>query len=188
MALADIVQKILDEAKHQAAQIKSAGEKELAEYKAQVTKEVATQEEELTKKMEQKKKDIDRKMNTMMKMEKRNRILKVKQEMITQVFEKAVEKLAKLSDSEYEKLLTNLAQAANIDSYESGSITPAAGKKSVTAQVMGKVNSKLSVGDEGGFQAGFVFTSKKIEIDSTVDGILRDLKAEIEPEVADILF
>lgn len=189
MAITDITQKILEEARKKADEIRAEAQQAAKEYEDLKTKEFKEQEAALVEKEKLTKEDIERKMKSMVSMEERNKVLKAKQDLIQDIFAQAIDQLCAADDKDYQRVIEELAKHSDLGNFESGSIISAKGKKSITEKVISSVNSKLQVSEEGDFKGGFIFQSDNIQIDNTFSGVMeRNVKPAIENEVAQILF
>lgn len=189
MALNDIVEHILAEARAKAAEIKKSGERQAKAYEQESLDKLQLRLNEAEKKGEEAINEIERKMKSLLQIEERNKVLTKKQQLIEQSFLKALETLSKLGDKEYEALLTSLCHLSNLTDYKTGSVLVAKGRKKISEKVLSKVNDGLKIEGEGDFEGGFIFKSPIVDIDSSFEHILmRNIKPQIEHEVAQILF
>ena len=186
MALSDILQKILEEAKKEIEQTEKESAEKIKVLEKEYQKKEFEKEQEIKESMIKKKNEVDKKMETLVKMEERNEMLVMKQSVLDKVFEKALEKLVSLQDAEYKKVLICFLE--KLSKEDEGTIIAAKDRKPITESALHDTGHTLKVREEGNFKGGFVYQSEKIEINSTFENVLKNLKPEIEPEVAEMLF
>lgn len=187
MALSDILQKIIEEAKNRAKKIEKESKEEIKKIEKESAELIKQKEDEIDSNLEKKKEDIDRKMETLAKMEERNQLLSEKQDTINKVFSKAQEKLRQVEENKYKEILIKLFK--KLPKIEKGEIIAAKDKKHITEQAIKDSGLSYEVSSEGDFLGGFIFSTKTIEVNSVFENILlKDLKPKIEPKIAHILF
>lgn len=189
MALKDIVEHILAEAQTKATDLTKSAKDQAKAYEKESLEKLQERLNESEQKGKEAINEIERKMKSLLQIEERNKILTKKQQLIEQSFLKALETLSKLGDKEYEALLTSLCHQSNLADYKTGSVLVAKGRKKISEKVLSKVNDGIKVEGEGDFEGGFIFKSPVVDIDSSFGHILmRNIKPQIEHEVAQILF
>jgi V/A-type H+-transporting ATPase subunit E len=127
----------------------------------------------------------------------KQQLLATKQDMITKAFDEALKKLLNLPEPEYVDLLARLAVAASSTGSEE-IIFSAKDQKACGQKVMDKANQLLkAAGKKGGltihaeprpFEGGLLLKAGDVEVNCTLDTILRLSKEDLTLEVAGILF
>jgi vacuolar-type H+-ATPase subunit E/Vma4 len=186
MALDDIIQSILAEAKQEAAKIKQQGIAEIEalkkEYRSKTESEekriLASAEKEANKKTEQAK--------FLALSQKKAALLTKKQERLDQVYQLAEKRLSQLPQTDYEKLLVSLIKKLNENH---GEIVPVEGKEVLTKEALKKSGKpyQLSATSVPG-QGGFVFQTAKMTIDNRFSVLIDHVREDTEMAVSKILF
>ena len=192
-----IAGKIAEDARQEADSI-------LAEAKAQAAgitnKYAALAKEESSKLLaagEERSKEIRRRAVSAADQEAKQQLLATKQKMISRAFDVALQKLLALPESEYVAFLARLAADASSTGSETVVLSSKDLKKcgdnilksanELLAKASKKNNLTLST-ETGSFDGGLMLRSGKVEINCTLDAILRLSKENLAPEIAAALF
>ncbi|MBU1075646.1 MAG: V-type ATP synthase subunit E [Spirochaetes bacterium] len=198
MAVEDIIKKIISDAEEKAGTI-------LKEYKEQADKLIAGQKQELEKKDTSEKKRIDqeaedhyKRLIQMAELEMRKSILDLKQRLILDVFTKVEEKISSMPKEDYQKFIENKI----MDYIQTGSevvIISKNDKERITGDFIDMINKKLKdkLHQEGSLKlsketapikAGFILKSDKIQFNSSLESMLRELREKSESEIVNKFF
>ena len=126
-------------------------------------------------------------------LEAKKQTLSVKQELITQVFTKAEEKLRHLNEEEYVSLLASLATSAAKTGSEQIILSPK-DKERYGAAVVALANKRLPNAQftlaEGSraINGGLLLSTGNVEINCAFESLIQQLRGELTPQVAQILF
>ena len=192
-----IAGKIAEDARQEADSI-------LAETRAQAAriadKYAALAKEENNKLLaagEERSKEIRRRAISAADQEAKQQLLGTKQKMISRAFDIALQKLLALPENEYVALLARLASSASSTGGEtiilsSKDLKKCGDKVLNSANELlakaGKKNNLTLSAETGPFDGGLMLRSGKVEINCTLDAILRLSKENLAPEIAATLF
>lgn len=191
----NIVKAILDDAKADVKATKQQTQKQIKQMsdksKAEVQKQLTTLDKETSKRQA----ELKRREKTIMDVEIRRNKLMVKRQMVDQSFDMAYTALCHLEGSDYNDIVVSMMLSAA----ESGQEEIVVGTdKSIDQKLIDTVNNKLKsknrVGqltlskDNGDFAGGFVLRKDGIETNCTFSMLIKQVKPQIESEVANILF
>ena len=186
MALDDIIQSILAEAKKEADRVKQQGMADIEE----LGKEFQTKaEEEEQRILELAQKEADRNVaqaQFLAVSQKKAGLLTKKQEILDQVYGRALAKLSELPEADYKKLVASLiGQLEEAD----GEIVPVKGKESLTKEALSKSGQPFRLSTESvSGKGGFVFKTKTMQIDNRFAVLVDHIRQDTEMEVSKILF
>ena len=186
MALDDIIQSILAEAKKEADKVKQQGTADIAA----ITKEFAAKtKEEEQRILEAAQKEADRcvaQAQFLAISQKKAGLLTKKQEILDKVYKQALEKLAKLEGADYQKLVASLIK--KLDEPQ-GEVIPVKGKESLTRAALSKSGKPYQLSRETvSGKGGFVFKTKTMQIDNRFAVLIDHVRQDTEMEVSKILF
>ncbi|MEL7623224.1 MAG: V-type ATP synthase subunit E [Clostridiales bacterium] len=180
------IESILAQAQSEAAAI---AEKYAVQAKAESDKILASGQEQA--------KDIRRRADSAADQEAKQQLLATKQKMLTRAFDEALQKLLALPAEEYAALLAGLAaKAASSGSEEiilSAKDREALGQKVLAGanQLLEKAGKKAALtlsSETRPFIGGLLLKSGDVEVNCTLDTILRLSKEDLALEVAAALF
>ena len=127
----------------------------------------------------------------------KQQMLAAKQDMISRAFDAALQKLLALPEGEYADLLAKLAAAASFTGAEEVVFSPK-DQKGCGQKVLDAANQLLAkAGKQGGltmssetraFDGGLLLKAGDVEVNCTLDTILRLSKEDLTLEVAQVLF
>nr|WP_326184543.1 V-type ATP synthase subunit E [uncultured Oscillibacter sp.] len=175
------IDRVLSEAKEEAAKI-------TARYEEQAAAEAA----ELTARNEKAAAEREERLVSVAQMEARKVILGVKQEMVEQVYVQALQKLCAMPDKEYVDVLAGLLAQASSSGREEVVLSPA-DRKRVGKAAVDKANAasgkKLVLSEETRpIEGGFILKDKNVEVNCTFETLVRLQKAETAGAVVKKLF
>ncbi|MBU1164308.1 hypothetical protein KKA15_01965 [Patescibacteria group bacterium] len=186
MALDDIKKAILDEAKREAEKAKTEGKKEVDKVIKRWSDRVEEKVQDIiitaNKKADQKIQQAQLKI----KASNQTEILKKKQKIINTIYDQVLGKLKNLSEKEYislmQKLISKLPDVG-------GEIISVKGKTKQLEKVLIAAGREYHVSEDTvSGTGGFIFKSEKVDINSTFEALVENLRASSEVEVAKILF
>jgi len=174
---------IMSRAKDEAAKILQEGEKEYEQLRSQVDKDA-------TRLADEKYQNI----TTLARVDSKNKLLAAKRKMIDLAFEKARRKLEELSGEEFATMMMRLLKDYPAEK-ETGLIVGRKSRLVINESFLAKVNASgngagryVIIESERDFDYGLYIVTDWMEIDLTLDGILRNIREEIEMDVIKILF
>lgn len=185
MALTDILDKIEKETNLKLQEMESNFEKKKLALEKSLEERKNALDLKYKKSVEEKSESIMEKAKNLSFRESQNALVFEKRKLIIECMESAIEKLANSKD--YEKKIEALLKMIP---YEEGEIIPAKGKEDATEKAIktSKKDFKLSK-SSAPIKGGFIFSSKKIEIDNSFETIIkRQLKDELEIKLNNLLF
>lgn len=186
MALADILQKIREDAEKEAAGHLNAARTTVRQIEEQSSQVETTIEQEERVRGKQKQNALKRKAANMISHQKKAALLDTKQSVLTDIFHEAEEKLVQLSDAEQKKIFISMLKTI---SAPSGTLRPT--KESITSlkEAVSESKSPFTLGEEISGKGGFVFVSDEMEMDFRFDTLLKtETKKALEQELSQILF
>ena len=179
MALQDVKNDILREAREKANSIEEEAQEEANEILEEAEKEAEKIKEEAEKELDEKKETERKKIVSNARMQARQEKLQAKQEKIQEAFDGLKEELESLDTAERKKLVNNAIEEAEFD----------VNKVKASEEYEGAVDERKAE-----FQAedidGFVLVSENGERSKNYSNskIVEDLKSSYRKEVADKLF
>jgi len=186
MALTDITDHILEEAKEQKAAIEAEARQEIEriqnETRAKKEEMKQTSDEWLQREMNHRREQARARAQR----EKQQKLEATKRERIDKVYADALSRLVNLDDSEYEQLITRLASElpADID----GSVTVPATRNEETTQALKNAGVTLQTTASDDIDGGFIVHSDKAEYDYRFEYLVDQVRRDTELAVAETLF
>ncbi|MFN3301509.1 MAG: V-type ATP synthase subunit E [Patescibacteria group bacterium] len=185
MALDDILKKIEKETKEKIKKIKEEANLEIKKIEEKYQKEIEKKKNQI---LDQVKEETEKKIKhhqIKVLLETKNLILSKKQEILEKVYQEVLDRLSKLSDEEYLKLILILINKCP----EDGQIIPAKNREKITQKAILESKKKITLSKESlPIKGGFIFSSKKLEIDNSFENLIKIIREKTEIEVAKILF
>lgn len=169
-----------------------AGE-QIAEINASYAQKAAKEEADILAKGDVSAKERESRLISSAQMEAKKELLSARQDLINQAFDNALDKLAALPEEEYVEFLAKLAKSA---APESGAALAfnAADKEKVGAKVVAKANKlcgsdKLTLSDKTvSIKGGFLLSSGAIEVNCSLETLVKTVRTDATGEVNAILF
>ncbi|NLX70481.1 MAG: hypothetical protein GX024_06245 [Clostridiales bacterium] len=192
-----IKQRILEEAQNEADEIIKAAQEKAQGVKEAKEAEAGRLKKQLTKENMELAREHKRRMLTAAHLEMRKKVLAAKQEIMNEVFNGVIERIQDMPDDEYREIIAS----ALLD-------LPLRGDEEVVFSVydehrldqtfLDQVNELLNnqgikgqlklAPDRAQFKAGFVIRTRGMEINNSFESVVNTLRAEMEPQVAGVLF
>jgi len=186
MALADILQKIREDAEKEAAGHLDTARTAVRQREEQSTQAEITIEQEEKSRGEKKQDALKKKASNMIAHQKKAAILDAKQSALSEVFQEAEQKAAQLSAADQKKIFLSMLKTI---SASSGSIRPTKASSVPLKEVLSETKSAFILGEEISGKGGFVFVSDEMEMDFRFDTLLKtETKKALEQELSQILF
>lgn len=192
-----ITERILQEADAAAAAIQTEAQTEATGILNQTKAEAQQARETILAKAEAKARETAQRMLTVAGLESRKAILEAKQDQISRAFEGALARLDALTAADYQRIIRPLLLESVQTGEESVIISPRDVDR-ITPEFIHTVNNelvrqgkagKLSLADEqaetGG---GFILSAGEVKINHSFLSVIKMMRDELEPEVAEILF
>ncbi|MGI6189384.1 MAG: V-type ATP synthase subunit E, partial [Caldicoprobacteraceae bacterium] len=134
---------------------------------------------------------------TVAQLEMRKKVLAAKQEMMDAVFSGTIDRIKNMPDDEYRKVIASALLNLPIEGDEEV-VFSVYDEHRLDQKFLDQVNELLSkqgrkgclrlAPDRGQFRAGFILRTGGIEINNSFEAVIKTLRDEMEPQVADILF
>lgn len=196
MALTDITDKILTDAKLKAEEIAKQAEVEAKKTLEDALSESTKIKENILKKAEQESAKKLKSAEISFKLKLKNTLLREKQDILDEAFKAAKKILLGLEPQEYKNLIkVMLLEAVKTASEEV--IISYHDKDRLDEGFFNMVNSELAKSGKKGnlkavfdksLEAGFILRSKNIQTDCSIDTILKLIRPEVESEIVGVLF
>lgn len=192
-----IKSKIMEDANAKALQIEEQAKAEAADIVNRALREAELKEAEVLKKAEADGMSAYKRMLAVAELEGRKSILGAKQEMISLAFKTAMEKLCSLPDSEYQRLIEDMAIKSAITG-DGEILLSEKDAKRMDAGFIENVNRRLKEAGKGGklslskqairTAGGFILKYGEMEINGTFEILFGAIRPELEQEVVKVLF
>ncbi|MDD3242219.1 MAG: V-type ATP synthase subunit E family protein [Eubacteriales bacterium] len=190
----NIIQTIQADAQTDAAQAVEAAQQQAAHIRAQADAKIAAQREEALAQARTECEEIAKRARVSADLEKRKDTLAHKQQRIDTVFARVREELAALPQEEYDEMLYRLA----VENAQGGEVLiPCQEGRGPSAELVQRVNEALEKagrkplslsGEERPIFGGFILASGGVEINCSLDAVLRFYRGALAGEVAEMLF
>ncbi len=186
MALDDIIQSILAEARKEADKVKQQGIAEIEGLKKDFQAQAQEEEQRILNSVQREADRAVAQAQFLAVSQKKAGLLTKKQEILDQVYSRALDKLAKLPEADYQKLVSSLLKKLE---EPQGEVVPVKGKESLTKSALSKSGKpyQLATSTVSG-KGGFVFKTKTMEIDNRFAVLIDHVRQDTEMEVSKILF
>jgi V/A-type H+-transporting ATPase subunit E len=187
---------IIDEAREEAARLRSEAEERAAEILAEAKKASEERRREIVRNGDQEAAEIRRRIEIASELDKKRDLLSAKGRAINEAVTLALQKLYNLSQDQK----TALFSASILKSVESGAevIRPAAADKALLEKILPEVNNTLKAKGLSGrlhlgavepdIQGGFIIVGEHFQADCSIESMLLGIKDDLIPEVARVLF
>jgi V/A-type H+-transporting ATPase subunit E len=196
MALSDLTEKILSDAKTDAEKIKAEATAEADSILAAARADLEVGREKLKKEAGRIAEEKYLNIVTLAKMEARNRILETKQKMVAEVFIRVRKKMESMDAPTFRKFTLNLL--SRFPPSETTEVL--AGRKhaglvndelirELNGKIKGKAKGSFVLSSKpGSFDWGFRLFSGEMQVDLTFGSILESFRQDMETEITRILF
>ena len=192
-----IKEKILKDAKHEADEIIKKAELRAQQIAEQAEKASADKRRALDEQAKKDAQEEKRKTLAMIQLDMRKEQLAVKQKMIDLAFEKTFNRLHNLEGKEYENMILDMMERG-IETGTEEIILSANDRKKFKPEILKILNDRLSkkgiksnlkLSDEvRKIRGGFILKRQGVEVNGSIESLIRLEREEIESKVAAILF
>ncbi len=197
MALQDIIEKIISDAKAEANQIVSRAEEEAKRRIEDKKKEIEKEFEKVKGKIKEEAQTHKMRLIQIASLELKKKVLAKKQELINRLFSELENKLLSLPEDKYINFLANRIAEAS-ETGEEEIILNQNDKEKIGKKLVEKVNSILNKNGKRGnlilsestanIKGGFILKSGKSQINGSIEYILKQIREEKLTEIAKKLF
>lgn len=187
MALEQILTKILGEANQEAKSILDAALKEVGQILEEAKKEARALEDKIIAMGRQKEEFLFQKEVIAKRLEAQKTLLQIKRTLLTYCFQEASAKLHNLDYNSYRNFISNMLAKINFKE-EAEIVFSDLDKSRITQDYIHKLNPHLKLSFNDNLKGGFIFKTKDLIIDNSLENILASSQPILEPQVAQILF
>ena len=190
----NIIQTILGDARAEAAQAEQAAQQQAAQLTAQAEEKIAARREEALAQARTECEDIARRARVAADLEKRKATLAYKQQCIDSVFTRVRAALEALPQQEYDDMLCRLA----LENAQGGeTFIPCGAGRAPGDDVLPRINAALAqagkaplvqAGETRPINGGFILAAQGVEINCSLDAIVRYYRTQLAGDVAAMLF
>ncbi|HDP70201.1 MAG TPA: V-type ATP synthase subunit E [Actinobacteria bacterium] len=197
MALEDIVNRVVGDAKKTADEIRDKARTEADQEMAEAKKKAESIKAGILTEVKAEAKREEKRILSLARLEARNVVLAQKRALIDGVFDEALEKLKLLTDEKYRRLLKKMLLKDEVEGDEE-LILSSEDRKKVGNGFIKELNSSLKTQgkksdiklsretrDLGG---GFVFKKGKVELNNSFFAMIETVREELETKIIDGLF
>jgi len=192
-----LTQKILEDAKIQADNIKKQAQAEAQTILDQARERVETQCSQIIAEANQKAEEIRERLVSVAQLNGRKTKLQVKQELISHVFDQALERLCSMPDEQYSQVLLTMISAA-VEKGTEEIMLSERDRSRLSPDFLMKVNQQLQKkGLQGSLQisdqeaqikGGFILKSGDILVNYSFEALIKQKYDDLAMEVAGLLF
>jgi V/A-type H+-transporting ATPase subunit E len=192
-----IIEKIQQEAKDNAAGIRSAAEQKAANIKAKIMADAQEQIKGINNAATIEADEAGRRQVLIAELDTRKKSLGSKRDVIEKAFAGAEEALAKLPEDKWQELITNIVVGASTTGTEKLQV-PSQDADKYKNGFLAKLNEALTKAGKKGeltlsdkpaaFKGGVMLIGKTSDYDGSFATLLQDIRTREEKNVADILF
>ncbi len=198
MAVEDIVKKIISDAEAKSDSIQQEYKKQSDEIKSQKTDELKQREISEKNRLDNEAEDHYKRLIQMAELEMRKEVLDLKQKLISDVFQKVEEKIISMPKEDYQEFI----EAKIIEYIQTGEeeiVISKNDKERINNEFIESINKKLKdkLKEKGNLKlsketadikAGFLLKFDKIQYNSSLKSMLRELRDTSETEIVKKLF
>lgn len=192
-----IKERILEDARTEARSRMADAEKRAEEIKKAAEARANEAAARIRAEYEAKAQDLGRRMVSAAQLDMRKKVLAVKQDMIDKAFRACLEALGSMPDVEYRAMLEDMLIKV-VETGDEEVVLSQGDAARLGDDFLADVNARLAaMGKKGGLKlavdpgltaGGFILRKGGVETNSTFPALLRLIREELEPRVAEILF
>ncbi|MFS8500255.1 MAG: V-type ATP synthase subunit E family protein [Caldicoprobacter sp.] len=192
-----IKQRILEDARQEAERIIKSAEEKAEEIKKAKADEAGRLKKRLTEQNIEAAREHKRRMLVSAQLEMKKKVLAVKRDMIEAVFAGVIERISRMPDDQYREVIASMLLNAPLQGDEEV-LFSVYDEHRLDQNFLDYINEQLKKQgrngrlrlspDRGQFKAGFILRGHKVEINCSFEAIVRALRAEMESQVAEMLF
>jgi V/A-type H+-transporting ATPase subunit E len=190
-------EKILEEARQQAKNNIERARQEAAGISNMALNEAEKRRREIIEKSRIEAAEREKRLISYAELEARNQRLKAKQEVVEEAFEKAIARLKELPSDQYINILADMIVGA-VSTGDEELILSKEDKNRIGNDIVKLVNKRLKAtkikgnlrlaGETRDIQGGFIIRSGDIEINNSLEAIVKMRRDKLEAEVVKTLF
>lgn len=192
-----IIWRIENDAKEKARQILDNANKRAQEILKKAEGEARAMTNDILSKSETEALEVKRRIFMAAELDMRKELLAAKQEMIEEAFEEAVQRVEAMDAAAYRTYIKRWLLATDLDG-EVQIIISDSDKERITPEFIADINSELKMrgsnlvlhlsDEHRDIRGGFILKKGDIEINSSIEALMRASRDELEPEVAHAMF
>jgi len=192
-----IIWRIENDAKEKARQILDNANERAQEILKKAEGEARAMTNDILSKSETEALEVKRRIFMAAELDMRKELLAAKQEMIEEAFEEAMCRIQAMDISTYQAYIKRWLLATDLDG-EVQIIISDSDKERITPEFIADVNSELKMrgsnlvlhlsDEHRDIRGGFILNKGDIEINSSIEALMRASRDELEPEVAHVMF
>lgn len=188
MALKDITNEILDEARKKAERIAKEGEGELVKIAAAKDEEIIRAVGAVNQKAKIEINRLREQAEFRIRTIKKNAVLRAKQDMVDRVFKLVKERLAKLNGDNFVKLAKIILKKS--PKVEDAKVVASKSKKNLVVKALRESGLRYKIAKEclPAGQEGFILKSDVIEVNNTIASLVDGRREDLGMGVAQALF
>ena len=197
MALEDIVNRVVGDAKKTADEIRDKARTEVAQATAEAKKKAESVKANVLAEAKAEAKREEKRVLSLARLEARNIVLSQKRTVIDAVFDEVIEKLKSFSDNEYRDLIKRMILKVASEGDEE-LILSSIDKKRVGNDFVDEVNAVLKAQGKKGelalsketreIEGGFILKKGKVELNNSFSALTEMARENLEPKIIGILF
>ena len=190
MSVEGIIERIITEAREEAARIISEAEEEANRIDEELKKEADKYYDNQLKLIDKKYRNEKERAILNKRLENRKEVLQVRQKWMDEAFNRAYRSLVEQPFENYKNLILTMIDKVSSTKDEEilfGKKGSDAELKSIVDEANKKLNAKFSLSkDRGNFEWGFILKKGKIETNVTIDSLFRYKRDELEQKAWEI--
>ncbi|KRQ87329.1 V-type proton ATPase subunit E [Caloramator mitchellensis] len=193
----NLKERLLSDAKAKALEIENQANAKADEILKEANLKAERIIEEIKEKAEKEGKELKERIISKAKMQVRDMMLKQKQDSIDNVFNLVIQKINSMDINSYKEFIKKII-LNNVEFGDEEIVVSAKDKERIDNSLIAEINSILvqngKMGsitlspDTANISSGFIMRRKGLEINCTIESIIRNLRDEIETEIANIIF
>jgi len=197
MALENIINRILDDAKKKADEIKGEARVEADRIADEARKKAKSLKDNILAEAEAEAKKEEKRILSLARLEAKNMVLAQKRAVINAVFDEVLKKLKSLTDDEYRDLIKKMLLKVGIEEGEELIVSPD-DRKRINNDFLKEINKALrSQGKKGELrfsdeereiEGGFILKKGKVEFNNSFSVLVEAVREDLEPKIAENLF
>lgn len=196
MALENIINRIIDDAKKKADEIKGEARVEADRIADKARKKAKSLKGDILAETEDEAKKEEKRILSLARLEAKNMVLAQKRAVINDVFDEALKKLKSLTDEEYRDLIKKMLLKVGIEDSEE-LIVSSDDRKRINNEFLKEINKALkSQGRKGELrfsdekreiEGGFILKKGKVEFNNSFSALVEVVREDLEPKIAENL-
>jgi V/A-type H+-transporting ATPase subunit E len=192
VSIKDITSEIENIAKKEIEKIENEAQKEMDKIKSEYEKILSEKKEDIKKRVEKKALELKNSIVTRKRLELKNKVLAKKQEILGKVLEEFKNEIKKLDDKKYAEFFIRILKENDIPKMDYVLIG-AKNDNHVNEKFVSEISKALNLnvklsGEKTDAEGGFILKADYMEMDFTLESIIKEIKSDKEPELVKILF